>query len=98
MLFLVAALGRRDQHVRISLTEQGMRYDDESGAYRRQELLCAGEIKHLRVRRNPFFKSLTIDMKENNQRFFLSNVSLTDDFLVQARALLNAGTQDVTRQ
>lgn len=25
VLFLVAALGRRDQHVRISLTEQGMR-------------------------------------------------------------------------
>jgi hypothetical protein len=96
VLFLAAALGRRDQHVRVSLTEQGMQYDDESEAYRRQELLCAGEIKNLRVRRNPFFKSLTIDMKENNQRFFLSNVSITDDFLAQARALISAGASKVS--
>lgn len=89
VLFIAASLGRRDQKVTVSLTEQGIQYNDESEAYRRQELLRAEEIRSIRVRRNPFFKSLTIDMKENNQRFFLSNVSLTEDFLTQAQALIN---------
>ena len=90
VLFIAASLGHRDQLVRVSLTDKGMQYDDESEAYRRQELLRAGEIKSVRIRRNPFFKSLSIDMKEDNQRFFLSNVSITDELLAQARALINA--------
>lgn len=90
VLFIAASLGRRDQLVRVSLTDKGMQYDDESEGYRRQELLRAGEIRSVRIWRNPFFRSLTIDMKEDNQRFFLSNVSITDEFLAQARALVNA--------
>ncbi|MBK3866557.1 hypothetical protein GFL09_02420 [Pseudomonas stutzeri] len=92
ILVIASALGRRDQHVRVSLTDNGIQYDDESEPYRRKELLQANEIKKIRVRRNPFFKSLTIDMKENNQRFFLSNVSITDDFLAGVQALINKGT------
>ncbi|EWC43003.1 hypothetical protein [Stutzerimonas stutzeri] len=92
ILVIASALGRRDQHVRVSLTDNGIQYDDESESYRRKELLQANEIKKIRVRRNPFFKSLTIDMKENNQRFFLSNVSITDDFLAGVQALINKGT------
>lgn len=91
-IFVMAStLGHRDQHVRISLRDNGIQYDDESESYRRNELLRASEIKNIRVRRNPFFKSLTIDMKENNQRFFLSNASLTDNFLAEANALINQG-------
>ena len=92
ILVIASALGRRDQHVRVSLTDNGIQYDDESESYRRKELLQANEIKKIRVRRNPFFKSLTIDMKENNQRFFLSNVSITDDFLASVQALINNRT------
>ncbi|MFI8610907.1 hypothetical protein ACIGFL_21665 [Pseudomonas sp. NPDC077649] len=92
ILVIASTLGRRDQYVRVSLTDNGIQYDDESESYRRKELLRASEIKKIRVRRNPFFKSLTIDMKENNQRFFLSNVSITDDFLAGVQALINKGT------
>lgn len=89
ILVMASTLGRRDQHVRISLRDNGIQYDDESESYRRNELLRASDIKKIRVRRNPFFKSLTIDMKEDNQRFFLSNASLTEDFLAEANALIN---------
>lgn len=94
ILVIASTLGRRDQHVRISLTDNGIQYDDESESYRRKELLRASEIKKVRIRRNPFFKSLTIDMKDNNQRFFLSNVSITDDFLAGAHALINKVTSN----
>lgn len=89
ILVSASTLGRRDQYVRISLTDNGIQYDDESESYRRNELLRASDIKKIRVRRNPFFKSLTIDMKEDNQRFFLSNESLTENFLAEANALIN---------
>ncbi|MFH6599930.1 hypothetical protein ACEVAQ_14555 [Ectopseudomonas khazarica] len=89
ILFIAASLARRDQYVCVSLTAEGIRYADESESYRRNELLRASDIKKIRVRRNPFFKSLTIDMKEDNQRFFLSNVSLTENFLTEANALIN---------
>ncbi|MDG1579887.1 hypothetical protein [Pseudomonas sp. GOM6] len=89
ILAIASTLGRRDQHVRVSLTDNGIQYDDESESYRRTELLSASDIKKIRARRNPFFKSLTIDMRENNQRFFLSNVSLTETFLAEANALIN---------
>jgi len=89
ILVIASTLGRRDQHVRISLTDNGIQYDDEAESYRRNELLRASDIKKIRVRRNPFFKSLMIDMKEDNQRFFLSNVSLTENFLAEANALIN---------
>ncbi|MGA4449163.1 hypothetical protein ACPA0O_18075 [Ectopseudomonas chengduensis] len=89
ILVIASTLGRRDQHVRISLTDNGIQYDDEAESYRRNELLRASDIKKIRVRRNPFFKSLTIDMKGDNQRFFLSNVSLTENFLAEANALIN---------
>lgn len=89
ILVMASTLGRRDQHVRISLRDNGIQYDDESESYRRNELLRASDIKKIRVLRNPFFKSLTIDMKEDNQRFFLSNASLTENFLAEANALIN---------
>ncbi|APU32640.1 hypothetical protein UYA_24020 [Ectopseudomonas alcaliphila JAB1] len=89
ILVIASTLGRRDQYVRISLTDNGIQYDDEAESYRRNELLRASDIKKIRVRRNPFFKSLTIDMKKDNQRFFLSNVSLTENFLAEANALIN---------
>ena len=63
ILVIASTLGRRDQYVRISLTDNGIQYDDEAESYRRNELLRASYIKKIRVRRNPFFKSLTIDMK-----------------------------------
>ncbi|MGP0175258.1 hypothetical protein ACSVIJ_25745 [Pseudomonas sp. NCHU5208] len=92
ILFIASSLARRDQYVSVSLTAEGIRYADESESYRRNELLHASDIKKIRVRRNPFFKSLTIDMKEDNQRFFLSNVSLTENFLAEANALINQAT------
>ena len=91
ILFIASSLARRDQYVSVSLTAEGIRYTDESESYRRNELLRASDIKNIRVRRNPFFKSLTIDMKGNNQRFFLSNVSLTGTFLAEADALISGG-------
>lgn len=94
ILVIASTLGRRDQHVRVSLTDNGIQYDDESESYRRNELLRASEIKKIRIRRNPFFKSLTIDMKEDNQRFFLSNTSLTENFLAEANALINQGASN----
>ena len=93
-LVIASTLGRRDQYVRISLTDNGIQYDDEAESYRRNELLRASDIKKIRVRRNPFFKSLTIDMKGNNQRFFLSNVSLTEAFLAEANALISGGASN----
>lgn len=89
ILLIASTLGRRDQHVRVALTDKGIQYDDESESYRRTELLSACDIKKIRVRRNPFFKSLTIDMKEDNQRFFLSNASLTKDFLAESNSLID---------
>ncbi|MFN9528355.1 MAG: hypothetical protein ACK561_21035 [Pseudomonadaceae bacterium] len=94
ILVIASTLGRRDQHVRILLTDKGIQYDDEAESYRRNELLRASDIKKIRVRRNPFFKSLPIDMKGNNQRFFLSNVSLTEAFLAEANALISAGASN----
>ncbi|WAJ37525.1 hypothetical protein OU800_23485 [Pseudomonas sp. GOM7] len=95
ILVIASTLGRRDQYVRISLTDNGIQYADESESYRRNELLRASEIKKIRVRRNPFFKSLMIDMKENNQRFFLSNASITENFLAEANALIKQGAGNV---
>ena len=94
ILVIASTLGRRDQYVRISLTDNGIQYDDEAESYRRNELLRSSDIKKIRVRRNPFFKSLTIDMKGNNQRFFLSNVSLTEAFLAEANALISGGASN----
>ena len=94
ILVIASTLGRRDQYVRISLTDNGIQYDDEAESYRRNELLRASDIKKIRVRRNPFFKSLTIDMTGNNQRFFLSNVSLTETFLAEANALISGGASN----
>lgn len=94
ILAIASTLGRRDQHVRVSLTGNGIQYDDESESYRRNELLLASEIKKIRARRNPFFKSLTIDMKEDNQRFFLSNAAFTENFLAEANALIKQGTSN----
>ncbi|EZH80654.1 hypothetical protein AU05_12595 [Ectopseudomonas composti] len=94
ILVIASTLGRRDQHVRISLTDNGIQYDDEAESYRRNELLRASDIKKIRVRRNPFFKSLTINMKGNNQRFFFSNVSLTEAFLSEANALISGGASN----
>lgn len=97
ILVIASTLGRRDQYVRVSLTDTGIQYDDESESYRRNELLLSSEIKKVSVRRNPFFKSLTIDMKENNQRLFLSNVSLTEAFLAEANALINQGASTASQ-
>lgn len=94
ILAIASTLGRRDQYVRVSLTNNGIQYDDESESYRRNELLLASEIKQIHTRRNPFFKSLTIDMKEDNQRFFLSNASFTENFLAEANALIKQGTRN----
>lgn len=92
ILAIASTLGRREQHVRGSLTGSGIQYDDESESYLRNERLLASEIKKIRTRRNPFFKSLTIDMKEDNQRFFLSNASFTKNFLAEANALIKQGS------
>lgn len=97
ILAIASTLGRRDQHVRVSLTGNGIQYDDESESYRRNELLLASEIKKIRTRRNPFFKSLTIDMKEDNQRFCLSNASFTENFLAEANTLIKQGTSNASQ-
>ena len=89
ILLIAAFTAKRDQYVRVSVSEEGIRYEDEDQAYRRQELLLAGEIKSVRISRNPLFKSLIIEMKEHNQRFVLTNATIPEAFLAQAHTLSN---------
>lgn len=94
MLLIAAFTAKRDQHVRISVLEEGIRYEDEDPAYRRQELLLPGEIKSIRIWRSPLFKSLVIEMKEHNQRFVLTNATIPEALLAQAQALVSTGTNN----
>lgn len=89
VLLIAAFTAKRDQYVRVSVSEEGIHYEDEDSAYRRQALLPAGEIKSVRIWRSPLFKSLIIEMNEHNQRFVLTNASIPEAFLTQARALVN---------
>ncbi|MGF6397042.1 hypothetical protein ABH905_000708 [Pseudomonas frederiksbergensis] len=88
-LSMICSFSKRDYKVSVSVVPQGLMFRDEAAGYKRQELIRREEICSVHVRRNPFFKSLVINLKEKNQRFSLSNVALTDDFLARVRAHIN---------
>lgn len=90
ILIVTSAFARRDHKVSISIVPEGLIFRDEALGFNRQDLILSEEIRSVRVRRNPFFKSLIIDLKETNQRFSLSNVSLPDYFLSQIQTRLKA--------
>ncbi|MEB0046415.1 MULTISPECIES: hypothetical protein [unclassified Pseudomonas] len=86
VLSVISSFSKRDHKVSISVVPQGLMFRDEAVGYKRQELILREEIHSIHVRRNPFFKSLVIELKEDNQRFFLSNAAFTDGFFDQVRA------------
>ncbi|MGW8461663.1 hypothetical protein [Pseudomonas sp. CLCA07] len=86
ILGATSIFARRDHKVSISIVPEGLIFRDEAVGFHRQDLILNEEIRSVRVRRNPFFKTLIIDLKETNQRFSLSNVMLPDDFLSQIQA------------
>lgn len=90
ILIGASAFARRDHKVSISIVPEGLVFRDEAPGFNRQDLIRSEVIRSVRVRRNPFFKSLIIDLKETNQRFSLSNVSRPDDFLSQIKNRLKA--------
>jgi len=89
VLLSASTVGKRDHQVTISLKSDGLMFRDEAPGYNRQELIRFEDISTIRVRGNPFFRSLIIDLKEDNQRFALSNATLPTDFLAQAQARVN---------
>lgn len=89
LFFVICNFAKRDHGVSVSIVPQGLRFHDEADGYEREDLIRYEDIKSVQIRRNPFFKSLVIDLKENNQRFSLSNVALPDDFLARVHACIN---------
>jgi hypothetical protein len=81
MFFVICNFAKRDHKVSISIVPEGLGFCDEAAGYERQDLIRYEDIQSIRVRRNPFFRSLVINLKERNQRFSLSNVLLPDNFL-----------------
>ena len=90
VLSVVSSFSRRDSKVSVSLVPQGLMFRDEAVGYKQQRLIHREEVRSVHVRRNPFFRSLIITLKEKNQRFSLSNVALTEDFLARMHAHVNA--------
>lgn len=89
ILCTASLFARRDHKVSISIVPEGLTFRDEAVGFNRQDLILSEEIHSIRVRRNPFFKSLIIDMKERNQRFSLSNVILPDGFVSQVQTRID---------
>ncbi|MBD9566163.1 hypothetical protein [Pseudomonas sp. PDM09] len=88
-IFAVCNFAKRDHKVSVSIIPEGLSFRDEAAGYERQDLIRYEDIQSIRVRRNPFFRSLEINLKEKNQRFSLSNVLLSDDFLAGMHARID---------
>ncbi len=86
VFFAISVFARRDQKVSITIVPEGLVFRDDAVGYKREDLIRNEDIKSVRLRRNPFFKTLIVDLKEQNQKFSLSNVMLPDEFVAQARA------------
>ncbi|MGZ7457162.1 hypothetical protein ACXPVS_10235 [Pseudomonas sp. Ma2-10] len=86
MFFVICNFAKRDHKVSISIVPEGLSFRDEAAGYERQDLIRYEDIQSIRVRRNPFFRSLVINLKERNQRFSLSNVLLPENFLAGMHA------------
>lgn len=70
-------------------------FRDEADDYQRQDLIQFEKIRSIRTRRNPFFQTFIIDLKEHNQRFTLSNVLLPENFIPQIQArIIGTTSQD----
>lgn len=81
-------LGWRDRGVTVSLVGGGVRYFDKATGYFRDEYIPAMEIKSIKVRRGLLFKSLVINIKDSNQRYFLCNALIGRDFIQAANDLI----------
>ncbi|MDD2047746.1 hypothetical protein [Pseudomonas putida] len=86
ILFVTYSFAKRDHKVSISIIPEGLMFRDEADDYNRQELIQFDWIRSVRVRRNPFFQTLIIDLKEQGQRYTLSNVLLPENFLLHIQA------------
>ena len=89
ILFVTCSFARRDHKVSISIVPEGLMFRDEADGYNRQDMIQFEKIRSIHARRNPFFQSLIIDLKEQNQQFTLSNVLLPKDFLSQVQARIS---------
>ncbi len=85
-LFIVSRFAKRDHKVSISIVPEGLVFREDAVGYQREDLIPYEDIRSVRLRCNPFFKSLIVDLKEKNQIFSLSNVTLSDEFMKQVRA------------
>lgn len=85
IFFVIFNFAKRDHKVSISTVPEGFLFRDEAAGYERQDFIRYEDIQSIRVRRNPLFKSIVINLKEGNQRFSLSNVLLPDSFLTGTR-------------
>lgn len=86
VLSMICSFSKRDHKVSVLVVPQGLMFRDEAVGFKRQELIHKEDIHSIHVRRNPFFKSFVIELKESHQRFVLSNVAFTDGFVDQVRA------------
>lgn len=95
ILFITCSFARRDHKVSISIVTEGLMFRDEADDYQRQDLIQFEKIRSIRTRRNPFFQTFIIDLKEHNQRFTLSNVLLPENFIPQIQArIIGTTSQD----
>jgi hypothetical protein len=88
-LLFIALLGSRDREVYVTLSEDGIQYVDDSSRYRRNDFIPFSEIASIKMRNRLLFKTLTIDIKDSNQRYFLFNAITHNDFLRRARQKIN---------
>jgi len=64
IFFVICNFAKRDHKVSISIVPEGLSFLDEAAGYERQDLIRYEDIQSIRVRQNPFFKSLIINLKE----------------------------------
>jgi hypothetical protein len=86
ILYVTRSFAKRDHKVSVSIVPEGLMFRDDADGYNREDLIQFETIRSVRARRNPFFQSLIIDLKEQNQRFVLSNVLLPENFISQIEA------------
>lgn len=92
LIFLsISSLAKRDHGVSITVVPEGLFFCDTRVGYERQDFVESKELRKVLVRRNPFFTSLIIELKEKNQRFRLCNMMFNDDFILSIRSLIKAG-------
>lgn len=89
VLLSISSFAKRDHGVSITVVPEGLFVCDARVGYERQDFIENKDLREVLVRRNPFFSSLIIELKEKNQRFLLCNMEFSDEFILLIRARIN---------